>query len=395
MSESMNGLGRKSIAMMMAMVLSISLATTAGAAESTAAAGMKAKVVDGQVYVSSADLVKALGGSGQYDAMTGTYLYKGNEMIPKIIERVSPSVVSIIGKASDEHGDVSSDEYDLAHGTGVIIRSNGWIVTNAHVVDDLDTPLVVTSDGNTYNITKTYSDPISDIALIKINAKSLKPATFAKAPKTSVGETVIAIGTPVTFALRNTATVGVISGLNREVEEANYRLIQTDAAINPGNSGGPLFNMKGEVIGINSMKYTEIGIDNTGFSIPVETVQYVIDQYFKYGKVKRASLGLLLEESWSSVVGMPTDEPLTVNGVFSEVAKKAKIQEGDLLYSIAGTRVSSRADINELLKAYLPGQKVKLMMQSDGDIVIRTLVLGDRADFEAEIEAFLTEDEDQ
>ncbi|MCG7379622.1 trypsin-like peptidase domain-containing protein [Paenibacillus sp. ACRSA] len=391
----MNGLGRKSIAMMMAMVFSISLATTAGAAESTAEAGMKAKVVDGQVYVSSADLVKALGGRGQYDAKTGTYLYKGNEMIPKIIERVSPSVVSIIGKASDEHGDASSDEYDLAHGTGVIIRSNGWIVTNAHVVDGLDNPLVVTSDGNTYHITKTYSDPISDIALIKINAKSLKPATFAKAPKTSVGETVIAIGTPVTFALRNTATVGVISGLNREVEAANYRLIQTDAAINPGNSGGPLFNLKGEVIGINSMKYTEIGIDNTGFSIPVETVQYVIDQYFKYGKVKRASLGLLLEESYSTVVGMPTDDPLTVNGVFSEAAKKAKIQEGDLLYSIGGTRVSSAADINELLKAYLPGQKVKLMMQSDGDIVIRTLVLGDREDFEAEIEAFLTEDEDQ
>lgn len=391
----MNGFGRKSIAMMMAMVLSISVATAAGAAESPAGAGMKAKVVDGQVYVSSADLVKALGGSGQYDAKTGTYLYEGNEMIPKIIERVSPSVVSIIGKASDEHGDASSDEYDLAHGTGVIIRSNGWIVTNAHVVDGLDNPLVVTSDGNTYNITKTYSDPISDIALIKINAKSLKPATFAKGSKTSVGETVIAIGTPVTFALRNTATVGVISGLNREVEEANYRLIQTDAAINPGNSGGPLFNLKGEVIGINSMKYTEIGIDNTGFSIPVDTVQYVIDQYFKYGKVKRASLGILLEESWSTVVGMPTDDPLTVNGVLSNAAKKAKIQEGDLLYSIAGTRVSSAADINELLKAYLPGQKVKLMMQSDGDIVIRTLVLGDRADFEAEIEAFLTGDEEQ
>ncbi|MEK4665380.1 trypsin-like peptidase domain-containing protein [Priestia sp. FSL H7-0729] len=388
----MSVLGKKGIAILMAAVLSISVAATAGAAESKTA--MQAKVVDGQVYVNTKDLLKAVGGSGQYDAKSGTYAYKGSEAIPKVIEKVSPSVVGIIGKSTEVQEGASSDNrYNLAHGTGVIIRSNGWIVTNAHVVDGLTNPVVVTTDGNTYKITKTYSDALSDLALIKINAKSLQPASFAKASQTSVGETVIALGTPISFSLRNSATVGVISGLNRGVE-ATYRLIQTDTAINPGNSGGPLVNLKGEVVGINSMKFSAIGIESLGFSIPVDTVQYIIDQFFKYGKIKRASLGLQLEESWSAIVGLPTDDPLTITGVLSPEAKKAKIKEGDVIYSVAGTRVSSVVDINELLKKYLPGQKVKLLMQTDGDIVTRTLVLADRADIvDEEDEAFLADEE--
>lgn len=388
----MSVLGKKGIAILMAAVLSISVAVTAGAAESKAA--MQAKVVDGQVYVNTKDLLKAVGGSGQYDAKSGTYTYKGSEAIPSVIEKVSPSVVGIIGKSTEvQDGATSDDRYNLAHGTGVIIRSNGWIVTNAHVVDGLTNPVVVTTDGNTYKITKTYSDALSDLALIKINAKSLKPASFAKASQTTVGETVIALGTPISFSLRNSATVGVISGLNRGVE-ATYRLIQTDTAINPGNSGGPLVNLKGEVVGINSMKFSAVGVESLGFSIPVDTVQYIIDQFFKYGKIKRASLGLQLEESWSAIVGLPTDDPLTITGVLSPEAKKAKIKEGDVLYSVAGTRVSSVVDINELLKKYLPGQKVKLLMQSDGDIVTRTLMLADRADIvDEEDEAFLADEE--
>ncbi|MGN7353664.1 S1C family serine protease [Paenibacillus amylolyticus] len=388
----MSVLGKKGIAILMAAVLSISVAATAGAAESKAA--MQAKVVDGQVYVNTKDLLKAVGGSGQYDAKSGTYTYKGSEAIPKVIEKVSPSVVGIIGKSTEvQDGATSDDRYNLAHGTGVIIRSNGWIVTNAHVVDGLTNPVVVTTDGNTYKITKTYSDALSDLALIKINAKSLKPASFVKASQTTVGETVIALGTPISFSLRNSATVGVISGLNRGVE-ATYRLIQTDTAINPGNSGGPLVNLKGEVVGINSMKFSAVGVESLGFSIPVDTVQYIIDQFFKYGKIKRASLGLQLEESWSAIVGLPTDDPLTITGVLSPEAKKAKIKEGDVLYSVAGTRVSSVVDINELLKKYLPGQKVKLLIQTDGDIVTRTLVLADRADIvDEEDEAFLADEE--
>lgn len=389
----MKRLVKRATAMMMVVVLSIGvMAATAGAV--TSKTGMQAKVIDGQVYVNTKDLLKMFGGSGQYNAKSGTYTYKGSDSIPKVIEKVSPSVVGIIGKTTENQNGSANDRYNLAHGTGVIIRANGWIVTNAHVVDELVDPVVVTTDGNTYNITETFSDPLSDLALIKINAKALKPAVFAKASQVAVGETVIAIGTPISFSLRNSATVGVISGLNRGVE-ASYRLIQTDTAINPGNSGGPLVNLKGEVVGINSMKFSAVGIESMGFSIPVDTVNFVINQFFKYGTIKRASLGLQLEESWSAIVGMPAEDPLTVTSVLSPEAKKAKIKEGDAIYSVAGKRVSSVVDINELLKAYLPGQKVKLLVQADGDIVTRTVTLVDRASLEEQSDDSLLTDEEQ
>lgn len=168
--------------------------------------------------------------------------------VPQIISRVSPSVVGIIGKAGGETGG-PDDRYNLTHGSGIIIRADGWIITNAHVMAGLEKAVVVTSDGTSYNITDTYSDEFSDLALVKIKAKALKPATFAgNSANLQVGEKVIAIGTPISFSLRNSATVGVISGLNRSVDAA-YRLIQSDTAINPGNSGGPLVNMKGRYSG--------------------------------------------------------------------------------------------------------------------------------------------------
>lgn len=295
--------------------------------------------------------------------------------VPGIIKSITPSVVGIIGK--DDSGGASGpdDRYNLTHGSGIIVKSNGWIVTNAHVIKDLQNALVVTSDSKTYSIKETYLDEVSDLALIKINATSLKPAKFIPSTgKTVVGEKVVAVGTPISFSLRNSATVGVISGLNREVAAA-YRLIQSDTAINPGNSGGPLVNMKGEVLGINSLKYSAVGVENMGFSIPSDTVQYIMNQLFKYGEVKHPSLGLELEPSWSSIVGLPTLDPLTVTKVISAEARKAGVAEDDVLYSIDGHRVVSLVDINELFKSYSPGTTVRLVMQSDGDIVIRKLVL--------------------
>lgn len=295
--------------------------------------------------------------------------------VPGIIKNITPSVVGIIGKDDSGGNSGPDDRYNLTHGSGIIVKSNGWIVTNAHVIKDLQNAVVVTSDSKTYSVKETYLDEVSDLALIKINATSLKPAKFIPSTgKTVVGEKVVAIGTPISFSLRNSATVGVISGLNREVAAA-YRLIQSDTAINPGNSGGPLVNMKGEVLGINSLKYSAVGVENMGFSIPADTVQYIMNQLFKYGEVKHPSLGLELEPSWSTIVGLPTLDPLTVTKVVSAEALKAGIAEDDVLYSIDGHRVVSLVDINELFKSYSPGKTVRLVMQSDGDIVIRKLVL--------------------
>lgn len=328
----------------------------------------------------SVPMVEAKSASSNTSSASPTYT---KDPIPQVIKDLSPSVVGIIGKTSTGSSQSSEDRYNLAHGTGVILKSDGWIVTNAHVVNELTGITVVTSDGKTYKVTKVLSDSISDIALIKINAKSLKPARFANSGQVAqVGEKVIAIGTPISFSLRNSASVGVVSGLDRSVD-GSYRLLQTDTAINPGNSGGPLVNMKGEVIGINTMKFSAVGIENMGFSIPTETVQYVISHLLKYGEVKRAALGLELEESWSAIVGLPSDDPLTVIKVISSQAKKAGIKEDDVVYAINGKRVYSNVDINEMLKSFMPGEKVNVLMQSDGDIVNRRLTLSSGAKYAA------------
>lgn len=356
-----------------------------------AAAGekaLKAQKINGSIYVNVNELNKALGTSGTYNGASGTYTLSTGT-IPQVVEKVSPSVVGIIGRPASSDTSSGGDRYNLAHGTGVIIKNNGWIVTNAHVIDGLDEVLVVTSDGKTYGITEQFSDPVSDLAVIKISANNLQPAVFTdSAAQLQVGEQVIAIGTPISFSLRNSATTGVVSGLNRGVN-ASYKLIQTDTAINPGNSGGPLVNLKGQVVGINTMKFSAVGIENMGFSIPADTVKYVINQFFKYGEVRRASLGVELEESWSAIVGLPTDDPLTVKEVASAEARQAHIAEGDELYSINGKRMTSIIDINELMKSFQPGQTVTLLMQSDGDIVERKLKLS--KDDGSMLEAAMTE----
>jgi serine protease Do len=349
--------------------------TAVAAGESgPSARALEAKLINGEVYVKASSITKALGGAGQYNAKTQTYAYTPPSQVPDVVKKVSPSVVAIIGKPAMSG---SQDRFALAHGTGVVWKSDGWIVTNAHVVKDMTNIVVVTADGKEYAGKITNIDETSDLALVKINATSMKPASFAPVPlQLQVGETVIAIGTPVSFTLRNTATTGILSGMNRSIASA-YKLLQTDAAINPGNSGGPLVNMKGEVIGINSLKFVSSGVESLGFSIPADTVRYVVGQFFKYGRVKRPSLGVELEESWAAIVGLPTTEPLKVKSVDSESARKAHIQENDLIFSVAGKAVTSIVDLNELLKAYLPGQQIEVTLQSDGDLVTRTLTLAE------------------
>lgn len=347
-------------------------AAAAGSGDGQNALRMQARVIDGEVYVKAGSMTQSLGGAGSYDAKTGTYSYTPGSSIQDVVKKASPSVVAIIGKPKDAN---KGDRFALAHGTGVIWKSDGWIVTNAHVVKDMTGIIVVTADGKRYSGKRTHIDEASDLALVKINASGLTPAAFAPEPlQLEVGEEVVAIGTPVSFSLRNTATSGIVSGMNRAIDSA-YKLLQTDAAINPGNSGGPLVNMKGEVIGINSLKFVSEGIESLGFSIPADTVRYVVNQFFKYGKVKRPSLGLELEESWEAIVGLPTSEPLRVTGVSGASAAKAKIAAGDLIYSVAGAPVTSIVELNELLKRYLPGQQVELTIQSAGDLVIRKLTL--------------------
>ncbi|OCT16215.1 hypothetical protein A8709_01885 [Paenibacillus pectinilyticus] len=308
------------------------------------------------------------------------YAAEVNAEIPQVIEKASPSVVAIIGKPSSEMDkSLETNRFNLAHGTGVIVASNGVIVTNAHVVKNMKNIVVVTSDGTTYRGHASNIDEESDLALVKIDATGLKPATFASSSDIKVGETVAAIGTPISFALRNSVTVGIVSGLDRSVS-SQYQLIQTDAAINPGNSGGALINMKGEVIGINTMKYADLGVENLGFAIPVDTVKYVLKNFELYGKVKRAYLGLELEESWEAVVGLPSSTGLRVSYVDADSpAAEAGIEQDEILVSVGNSAVKTLVDYNEAIKTYLPGQSVDIKLQSGAATITKTVKLGELA----------------
>jgi serine protease Do len=299
------------------------------------------------------------------------------DSIPEVIESTTRSVVAIIGKPVGERKVWESNRYDLAHGTGVIVREDGYIVTNAHVVKDMRNIVVVTTEGKSYSGQTTHYDEESDLALIKIDAKGLKKATFADPQEIKVGETVMAIGTPLSFALRNSVTQGIISGMERSVQ-SKYQLIQTDAAINPGNSGGALVNMNGHVVGINTMKYVQVGVDSLGFAIPVDTVQYVLDHFFTYGKVKRPYLGIELGESWEAVVGLPTSEGLEIMYVQPDSpASKAGLRQGDILQAVGTQKVHTLVEYNEIMKRYIPDEKVKLTYISSGSKTEAEIVLGE------------------
>jgi len=343
---------------------------------------MGATEINGEVYVKAKDMIAQLGGSGSFDKQGGKFVYTGQEDIPKLVERMSPSVVAIIGRMESTSRQ-DDGRNNLVHGTGVIVKTDGWVLTNAHVVKDLKEITVVTADGKTYAGKRTHIDEESDLALVKIEAKQLPAAVFS-ASEAKVGETVIAIGTPISFALRNSISVGVVSGVQRSVH-STYMLLQTDAAINPGNSGGPLINTKGEVIGINTLKFAAVGVESLGFSIPSSTAQYVMKHFFTYGKVKRPSLGIELEESWAAIIGLPTSDPLKVTYVSKDSpAQKAGIKVGDVIYSIDGTNVTTVVGYNELLKKYLPGNKASVMLMSNGDLVRKEITFGEERELSDE-----------
>ncbi len=348
--------------------------TNVSASQSASASTMDATVINGAVYVKASSLLQAIGGEGTYDSTTKTFHYVSGNAIPEIIKHISPSVVAVIGKP-DQEPYQQLDRFNLAHGTGVIFSEDGWIVTNAHVVNGMQDVTVLTNNQKQYKAKKIFMDTESDIAILKINASHLQPATFADSDKVQVGQQAIAIGTPVSFALANSATVGVISGVNRAVQ-SGYRLLQTDAAINPGNSGGPLVNLEGKIIGINSMKFVDVTVDSLGFSIPSNTVQYVMHQLKTYGKVNRPYLGFEVEESWEAVIGLSTDKPLIVSKVEPDsAAAKLGIREGDALYSIDKQNISTKVDLNEKLKHYKSGDKIKITILSNGDLMQKTIVL--------------------
>lgn len=298
--------------------------------------------------------------------------------LEEVAKKVVPSVVCIqnyqvnqrstytgggFGDGSDGSGDGVSP---TSEGSGIIATSDGYIITNEHVVDGASSLKVILSNGTSYQAKLIGSDSITDLAVLKIEATGLTAAEFGSSADLEVADTVMAVGNPGGMEFNSTVTVGYISALNREItnSETGYTMkaVQTDAAINPGNSGGALVNMKGQVIGINSSKIVATGYEGLGFAIPIDEAQPIISDLKAYGYVKdRAVLGITgqyIDSMTSRFYGLPTG--MYVASVTSAAVTSAGIQKGDVITKIDGATVASQNTVTAAITKKKPGDTVTL-----------------------------------
>jgi serine protease Do len=255
-------------------------------------------------------------------------------------------------------------------GSGFIVEPNGVILTNAHVVEGADEVRVRLSDRREFKGKVLGVDHRSDIAVVKIDATGLATVKLGDPAQVRVGEWVLAIGSP--FGFDNTATVGIVSATSRSLPDGTYvPFIQTDAAVNPGNSGGPLFNMRGEVIGINSQIYSRTGgYQGISFAIPINVAAQVKEQLVKYGKVERGRIGVAIQEvSQSLAESFGLDKPrgaLVASVEPGGPADKAGIKPGDVLLAVNGKAVDRSAELPPLVAGVKPGSKASFDVWRDG-----------------------------
>ena len=260
-------------------------------------------------------------------------------------------------------------------GTGVILSADGYIVTNAHVVENAQTVNVQLTDDRIYSAMLVGCDDISDLAVLRIDCGDLTPAQFGDSSTLRVGDTVVAIGDPLGVEFRGTYTNGIVSAINRDVE-VNGRtmtLIQTNAALNSGNSGGPLINCYGQVIGINTMKigtFTDnAGVEGLGFAIPSAQVKDIVDQIIQQGYVSgRPTLGITgeaLSTFYQHYYRMPAGLYITDVESGSDAESKG-IQEGDILLYLGDTRITSMEELKSTIYNCQVGQTLEAIIYRRG-----------------------------
>ncbi len=255
-------------------------------------------------------------------------------------------------------------------GSGFLISSDGYILTNAHVVDDVDEVMVKLNDKREYKAKVIGSDARTDVALIKISADNLPRATIGDPNRLRVGEWVLAIGAP--FGFENSVTAGIVSAKGRSLPDENYvPFIQTDAAVNPGNSGGPLFNLRGEVVGMNSQIISRSGgYMGLSFAIPIDVAMDVADQLKARGKVSRGRLGIVIQDVTADLAdsfGLREPRGALVSDVEpGSPADKAGVQTSDIILKFDGKPVNASIDLPRLVGATKPGTKSSLTIWRKG-----------------------------
>ena len=251
-------------------------------------------------------------------------------------------------------------------GSGFIISQDGYILTNAHVVETADEINVKLTDKREFKAKVIGSDRRTDVALIKIDASNLPAVRFGDPNKLRVGEWVLAIGSP--FGFENTVTAGIVSAKGRSLPQENYvPFIQTDVAVNPGNSGGPLFNMRGEVVGVNSQIYSRTGgFMGLSFAIPIDVANEIAQQLRTTGKVTRGRIGVVIQPVTKELAdGFGLAKPMgaVVNSVEKGgPADKAGIEAGDVILRFDGKPVNASEDLPRIVGATKPGSKVTVQV---------------------------------
>ncbi|AJQ94536.1 DegQ family serine endoprotease [Gynuella sunshinyii] len=265
-------------------------------------------------------------------------------------------------------------------GSGFIVSSDGYILTNNHVVNGADEVTVWMTDRSQYHAEVIGTDERTDLALLKIDAKGLSTVEFADSDKLKVGEWVLAIGSP--FNLDYSVTAGIVSAIGRNIGENYVPFIQTDVAINPGNSGGPLFNLDGQVVGINSQIYTRSGgYMGVSFSIPSNLAKNVYEQLKANGKVSRGWLGVLIQgmnQDLAESYGLKKPEGALVTQVMEDSpAAAGGIRNGDIILEFDGKHIDTSAALPPIVGRVQPGEKVKVKVLREGREKTLTLTIAE------------------
>ena len=300
----------------------------------------------------------------------------GNQIedVSDIAAKCGPSVVEITTEAVTSGNSIFGQYVQQGAGSGVIFSEDGYIITNNHVIEGATSIAVRTQDGTEYKAQLVGTDAQTDLAVIKIDASGLTPATIGESSSLQVGDAAIAIGNPL-GELGGTVTTGIISALDREitVEDETMTLLQTDAAINPGNSGGGLFDANGNLIGIVNAKESSTGVEGLGFAIPIDGAMDIINELIENGSVtSRPALNVSLYDYSSSNSLRRSDMEdgvYIVQVVQGGAADKAGLQQGDRIISFDGKEVNTSAEVKAILRDHKIGDTVSMTVSRDGKTI--------------------------
>lgn len=327
------------------------------------------------------------------DGVAPSLAFDSENPIPDIFEAVSPSVVGILNYVELPIGDTRMLTL-YGSGTGFVISSEGYVLTNAHVIENAVVVTVKLSDGREIDAEIIGRDLETDVAVLRIDATGIKPLACGNSDDLRVGEYVLAIGNPLdSDRLANTLTFGILSAKSREITIDSYtnEYLQTDAAINYGNSGGPLLNMKGEVIGVNSAKSMTAGYDSygnrvsaegIGFALPINRVLTIMDQLVKNGTIVRPGIGITVT-TVTEVISKNENIPVGayVEGVVKDgPADKGGLKAGDVIVEANGEKIVEQSELIAIVGKCAIGDELKLNVCREGKYLDVAIVIANKSE---------------